>query len=98
MRLRSSWRVGQSPCPAGKGSITHIKSHEDIVLLLITNCKLSLRLLVLLGELLQLAGGVVLHHRVAELDVGLGVFVTGLDDISSATGSTEKYVGRVKYA
>lgn len=60
------------------------------MLLLITNSKLSLRLLVLLAELLQLAGGVVLHHGVAELDVGLGVFVAGLQVVLSAAYSSEK--------
>jgi len=46
--------------------------------LLIANSEFALRLLVVVGEVFETACRVVLHDRVAELDVAFGVFVTGL--------------------
>jgi len=46
--------------------------------LLIANGEFALCLLVVVGEVFELPGRVVLHHGVAKLDVGFGVFVTGL--------------------
>jgi hypothetical protein len=78
-------------------TITHIKSHENIVFLhigsawchrhfesvpdtylLITNSKLALGLLVLVGESLELLDGFRLQDLDTELDVALGVFVARL--------------------
>ena len=46
--------------------------------LLIANRKLALRLLVLLGKLLQLLDGLALQYRESKLDVRFGVLVSGL--------------------
>jgi len=48
------------------------------MLLLVANGEFALGLLVVVGEVFELAGCVVLHHSVAELDVALGVFVARL--------------------
>jgi hypothetical protein len=53
-------------------------SHEDIVLLLVTNGELARGHFVVLGEILQILDWLALQHRDGKLDVGLGVFVTGL--------------------
>jgi hypothetical protein len=58
---------------------TYIQPHEDIVFLLVANSEFALRLLVVVGEVFELARRVVLHDCVAELDVALCVFVTGLE-------------------
>lgn len=59
-------------------TVTHLRPHKHIVLLLVTNGELALRLLVLLGKSAKSLDGLALKYRHAELDVGLGVFVTGL--------------------
>ena len=46
--------------------------------LLIANGEFALCLLVVVGEVFETARRVVLHDRVAELDVAFGVFVAGL--------------------
>lgn len=52
------------------------KAHNTY--LLVANCELALSLFVALGKLLQLLNRLALQDRDAKLDVGLGVFVSGL--------------------
>lgn len=51
------------------------------MLLLVTNGELALRLLVLVRESGKSLNSLALQYRQAELGVGLGVFVTGLDSV-----------------
>jgi len=53
-----------------------IKSHENVVLLLITNSEFALGLLVLIGESFKLLDGLRLQDLDAEFDISLGVLVT----------------------
>ena len=57
---------------------TYLRPHKHIVLLLISNRKLALRLLVVVGKRIQGLDGLALQDRQPELDVGLGVLVSGL--------------------
>ena len=57
---------------------THIKFHEDVVLLLIANREFALRLLVRIRKSLELLDGLGLHHLDAELYVALRVLMTRL--------------------
>lgn len=65
------------------------------MLLLISNCELALRLLVLLGELLERFDGFGLQDFDSEFDIASGVFVARLERSSAIDrlrGATRTYV------
>lgn len=63
---------------SARPSSTHIKFHEDVVLLLIANREFALRLLVRICKSLKLLDGLGLHHLDAELHVAIRVLMTRL--------------------
>lgn len=96
VRLREVNGVGKTYLDAHKdvvflGRIFISNRHLTTVLrflvghLFLANGEFALRLLVVLGVRLQLLDGLVLEDRDAKLDVGLGIFVTGLS-LSSVPG------------
>jgi hypothetical protein len=65
----------------------HIQVIPVATYLLITNSELALRLLVLVGESLELLDRLRLQDLDAEFDVALGVLVAGLEGLLARVGS-----------